>query len=139
MDICLWPPIVYLCISSFMRQIIFVNLVMNYTWQQNLKFNIYSPTKSSTSQKVPCSSSFCEQKSLCSVATSGCPYMVQYASENTTSAGFLVEDILYFKTEETIPKVVKAPIVFGYVYFLITNIQLQGLLELRFGNLVHLM
>ena len=126
-------------LSSFMREVIFVNLGMNYAWQQNLEFNIYSPTQSSTSQNVPCNSSFCELKSLCSAATSGCPYVVQYGSDNTSSAGVLVEDILYFKTEETIPKVVKAPIVFGYVYFLITHIPCQGSLELRFGNLVHLM
>ncbi|XP_008806141.1 aspartyl protease family protein 1 [Phoenix dactylifera] len=79
----------------------------------NIEFDIYSPTKSSTSQKVPCNSSFCELKSSCSAATSSCPYAVQYVSDNTSSVGVLVEDILYFKTAETIPKVVKAPIVFG--------------------------
>ncbi|XP_010935168.1 aspartyl protease family protein 1 [Elaeis guineensis] len=84
-----------------------------YGLRTNFEFNIYSPTKSSTSRKVPCNSSFCELKSSCSAATGSCPYVVQYVSYNTSSTGVLVEDILYFKTEETIPKVVKAPIVFG--------------------------
>lgn len=83
------------------------------TLQQGIKFDIYNPSKSSTSQKVPCNSSFCEPKSSCSAATSSCPYAANYASNNTSSSGVLVEDILYFKTEETIPKVIKAPIVFG--------------------------
>ncbi|EHA8592547.1 Aspartyl protease family protein 1 [Cocos nucifera] len=79
----------------------------------NIKFDIYSPSQSSTSKKVPCNSSFCELKSSCSAANSSCPYVVKYVSDNTSSSGVLVEDILYFKTEETIPKVVKAPIVLG--------------------------
>ena len=77
---------------------------------------------SSTSQTVPCNSSFCEHQGKCSVGSSQCPYNVEYVSENTSSSGFLVEDLLYLTTEGTTPKVVKAPIMFGYVAFTLTGI-----------------
>jgi len=77
---------------------------------------------SSTSQTVPCDSSVCELQGKCSGGSSQCPYNVEYVSEDTSSSGFLVEDLLYLTTEDTTPKVVKAPIVFGYVAFNLTGI-----------------
>ncbi|OEL35721.1 Aspartyl protease family protein 1 [Dichanthelium oligosanthes] len=79
----------------------------------NLKFDVYSPQKSSTSRKVPCSSNLCDQQSACQSASSSCPYIIQYLSDNTSSSGVLVEDLLYLITEYGQPKIVTAPITFG--------------------------
>jgi hypothetical protein len=82
---------------------------------QNLKFEMYSPQKSSTSRKVPCSSNLCDQQSACRSESSSCPYSIEYLSDNTSSSGVLVEDLLYLMTEYGQPKIVTAPITFGYV------------------------
>ncbi|KAL6601659.1 hypothetical protein ACP70R_044879 [Stipagrostis hirtigluma subsp. patula] len=79
----------------------------------NLKFDVYSPQKSSTSRKVPCSSDLCDLQNACRSASNSCPYSVQYLSDNTSSSGVLVEDVLYLITESAQPKIVTAPITFG--------------------------
>ncbi|OAY77796.1 Aspartic proteinase-like protein 1 [Ananas comosus] len=79
----------------------------------NFEFNIYSPSQSSTSKKVPCSSSFCDLRSTCTGANSSCPYVVEYMTENTSTSGVLVEDVLYFTQEDARSKIVEAPVVFG--------------------------
>ena len=84
---------------------------------QNLKFDVYSPQKSSTSRKVPCSSNLCDGQSACQSASNSCPYNIEYLSDNTSSSGVLVEDLLYLITEYGQPKVVTAPITFGYVLY----------------------
>lgn len=75
-------------------------------------FNIYSPNKSSTSTKVSCDSSYCEQEH-CSLANDTCSYMVAYVSGGTVSAGILVEDTLHLITNDNKEKAVDARIVFG--------------------------
>ncbi|XP_072968328.1 aspartyl protease family protein 1-like [Typha angustifolia] len=80
---------------------------------RNVTFNIYSPSNSTTSKLVPCSSSLCELQSSCSGASSSCPFEVQYLSVNTSSSGILVEDVLYLTTETASPDVVPASVVFG--------------------------
>ncbi|CAM0952761.1 unnamed protein product [Alopecurus aequalis] len=77
----------------------------------NLKFDVYSPAKSTTSRKVPCSSSLCDTE--CTAATSSCPYSIEYLSDNTSSTGVLVEDVLYLTTESGQSKITQAPITFG--------------------------
>ncbi|CAD6223985.1 unnamed protein product [Miscanthus lutarioriparius] len=79
----------------------------------DLKFDTYSPQKSSTSRKVPCSSNLCDLQSACRSASSNCPYSIEYLSDNTSSTGVLVEDVLYLITEYGQPKIVTAPITFG--------------------------
>ncbi|KAL6846679.1 hypothetical protein ACP4OV_024127 [Aristida adscensionis] len=79
----------------------------------NLKFDVYSPQKSSTSRKVPCSSNLCDLQTSCRSASNSCPYNIQYLSDNTSSSGVLVEDVLYLITESSQPKIVTAPITFG--------------------------
>ncbi|XP_074583746.1 aspartyl protease family protein 1-like [Curcuma longa] len=81
----------------------------------NIRFDIYSPNSSSTSQAVSCSNSLCDRsQSSCSGANSSCPYSVQYVSTNTSSSGVLVEDVLYLRTENTaVPQIVPARVVFG--------------------------
>ncbi|KAG6522759.1 hypothetical protein ZIOFF_019911 [Zingiber officinale] len=81
----------------------------------DIRFDIYSPSSSSTSQTVSCSNSLCDRsQSSCSGANSTCPYSVRYVSSNTSSSGVLVEDVLYFTTENTaVPQIVQAQVVFG--------------------------
>ncbi|VAI20595.1 hypothetical protein VPH35_084742 [Triticum aestivum] len=79
----------------------------------NLKFDVYSPRKSSTSRKVPCSSDLCDLQTQCSAATNSCPYKIEYLSDNTSSNGVLVEDVLYLATESGKSKITQAPITFG--------------------------
>ncbi|KAM0884363.1 hypothetical protein ACQ4PT_031039 [Festuca glaucescens] len=79
----------------------------------DLKFDVYSPGKSSTSRKVPCSSSLCDLQTECGAASSSCPYSIEYLSDNTSSKGVLVEDVLYLTTESGQSKITQAPITFG--------------------------
>lgn len=67
---------------------------------QKIAFNIYDNKESSTSKNVACNSSLCEQKTQCSSSSGGtCPYQVEYLSENTSTTGFLVEDVLHLITD----------------------------------------
>ncbi|CAM0907896.1 unnamed protein product [Alopecurus aequalis] len=74
--------------------------------------SLYIPSLSSTSQGVPCNSDFCGLRKECST-TSSCPYKMVYVSADTSSSGFLVEDVLYLSTEDTHPQILKEKIVFG--------------------------
>ncbi|CAD5190205.1 unnamed protein product [Musa acuminata subsp. malaccensis] len=85
--------------------------------QQNFEFDIYSTSNSSTSQKITCNNSLCDNQNACTAETSSCPYIVQYLSANTSTSGVLVEDVPYLMTEDETPRIVEAPIVFGYVAF----------------------
>ncbi|KAG0497054.1 hypothetical protein HPP92_001745 [Vanilla planifolia] len=82
---------------------------------QGISLNIYYPSLSNTSKKVTCNSTFCSfrKKSECPGEDGICQYMVEYVSAETSSSGFLVNDILYLTTEDSHPQMVKAPIVFG--------------------------
>ncbi|XP_068639959.1 aspartyl protease family protein 1-like [Aristolochia californica] len=81
-------------------------------YQYNLKFSIYSPNSSTTSSRVSCNNSLCEEKSKC-VDSQGCPYKVAYVSADTSSSGFLVEDVMYLMSEDGKHDIVAAPITFG--------------------------
>ncbi|KAF5188553.1 Aspartyl protease family protein [Thalictrum thalictroides] len=70
-----------------------------------LNLNIYSPKASSTSKSIPCNTS--------SGAHSACPYQVEYLSNNTSSSGVLVKDVLHLITEQNPSEVVDAPITLG--------------------------
>ncbi|KAI8020039.1 Aspartyl protease family protein 1 [Camellia lanceoleosa] len=75
---------------------------------QVIDFNIYSPSNSTSSAKVSCNSTFCGQ---CSLNT--CPYYSEYLSNNTSSFGLLVEDVLHLTTDDSQLKAVDAQITFG--------------------------
>ncbi|KAJ8531419.1 hypothetical protein K7X08_026853 [Anisodus acutangulus] len=66
-----------------------------------IDLNIYSPNTSSISKIVPCN------------GTLACGYGVASLSNNTSSSGVLVEDILHLQTGSTQQKVVEAPITLG--------------------------
>ncbi|XP_010266039.1 PREDICTED: aspartyl protease family protein 1-like [Nelumbo nucifera] len=78
-----------------------------------LKFNIYSPNTSTTSKSISCNSGLCENARGCSGTPNSCPYEVVYLSNGTSSAGYLVEDVLHLTTDNTHPEVVDARITFG--------------------------
>ncbi|KAL7223775.1 hypothetical protein ACSBR1_025264 [Camellia fascicularis] len=77
---------------------------------QVIDFNIYSPSNSTASMKVSCNSTFCGQ---CSSTRNTCAYQVEYLSNNTSSSGLLVEDVLHLTTDDSQLKVVDAQITFG--------------------------
>jgi hypothetical protein len=80
--------------------------------KQVINLNIYSPNSSSTSGKIPCNSTLCGQ-SHCSSANSNCDYKVVYLSNNTSSSGILVEDLLHLISDDDPSKAVEAKIAFG--------------------------
>lgn len=87
--------------------------------QQDFQVSLYSPNASVTSHAVPCNSNFCEQqKTGCSGVTSSCPYKVVYVSNDTSSSGIFVEDVMFFRTEDTQSEIVEARIIFGYALLL---------------------
>ncbi|KAI3784556.1 hypothetical protein L1987_43657 [Smallanthus sonchifolius] len=86
---------------------------LHYANVSRLDFNIYSPNTSTTSQRVPCSSSDCRLRKQCSARPDICPYEVNYLSSNTSSTGILIEDNLHLITEEQSEKTVDAKIKFG--------------------------
>jgi len=80
-----------------------------------INLQTYSPSASQTSKSVACSNTLCQLQNQCSKSSDQCPYSVTYLSANTSTAGTLVEDILYLtpgdgSQNET---VLKAPITFG--------------------------
>ncbi|OVA05842.1 Peptidase A1 [Macleaya cordata] len=78
-----------------------------------IDLNIYSPNSSSTSKKVPCNSNLCELQRACSATSGQCPFEVLYLSNNTSSSGILVEDVLHLTTDDYQPKEIDARITFG--------------------------
>ncbi|KAK7360256.1 hypothetical protein VNO77_02239 [Canavalia gladiata] len=78
-----------------------------------IQFNIYDLDNSSTSKKVSCNnSSFCKQKQ-CPSSGSSCRYEVDYLSNDTSSSGFLVEDVLHLITDDDQTKDADTHITFG--------------------------
>ncbi|XXG59832.1 hypothetical protein AAC387_Pa04g1847 [Persea americana] len=84
----------------------------NYGFTQNFDFSIYSPNTSSTSKNVPCTHDLCAAQNECSGGANICPYTVDYVSNNTSSSGVLVEDVMYLTTEDGQHEV-DARIIFG--------------------------
>ncbi|CAN1191105.1 Aspartic proteinase-like protein 1 [Linum perenne] len=75
----------------------------------------YSPSQSSSSKLLSCSDPLCELGSKCKSPSQQCPYSVQYYSENTSSSGLLVQDVLYFASDDvgTSNVSLKAPVLVG--------------------------
>ncbi|KAL6911498.1 hypothetical protein ACP4OV_000303 [Aristida adscensionis] len=85
-------------------------------WSRNLQMDrdlgIYKPAESTTSRHLPCSHELCTLGSGCANPKQPCPYNIEYFSENTTSSGLLVEDILHLDSREShVP--VNASVVIG--------------------------
>lgn len=80
---------------------------------EEIDFEIYSLNTSSTGSKVPCSSSLCGHHSRCAASPETCPYRVMYLSANTSSSGYLVEDVLHLTADDNPSEPVNAKIPFG--------------------------
>ncbi|XP_030498834.2 aspartic proteinase-like protein 1 isoform X1 [Cannabis sativa] len=57
--------------------------------------NEYTPSGSNTSKHLSCSHQLCELGPNCKNPKQPCPYVVNYGTENTSTSGLLVEDILH--------------------------------------------
>ncbi|XP_010546403.1 PREDICTED: aspartic proteinase-like protein 1 [Tarenaya hassleriana] len=60
--------------------------------------NEYDPSSSSTSKFLSCEHRLCDSAPNCQNPVEQCPYTVNYATENTSSSGLLVEDILHLRS-----------------------------------------
>ncbi|VVB05337.1 unnamed protein product [Arabis nemorensis] len=67
---------------------------------ERIKLNIYDPTISTSSSKVPCNSTLCALRNRCVSPLSDCPYRIRYLSPGSRSTGVLVEDMIHMSTEE---------------------------------------
>nr|KYP75831.1 Aspartic proteinase-like protein 1 [Cajanus cajan] len=76
--------------------------------------NEYSPSRSLSSKRLSCSHRLCDMGSDCKSSQQQCPYTVSYLSENTSSSGLLVEDILHLQSGGSLSNSsVQAPVVLG--------------------------
>ncbi|XP_059293013.1 aspartyl protease family protein 1-like [Lycium ferocissimum] len=80
---------------------------------KRINLNIYSPNTSSTSEVVPCNGTLCGQGNRCLASKNACAYGFAYLSNNTSSTGVLVEDILHLETNNAQQKSIEAPIALG--------------------------
>ncbi|XP_024952705.2 aspartic proteinase-like protein 1 isoform X3 [Citrus sinensis] len=55
----------------------------------------YDPSSSSSSKNVSCSHPLCKSRSSCKSLKDPCPYIADYSTEDTSSSGYLVDDILH--------------------------------------------
>ncbi|KAB1201791.1 Aspartic proteinase-like protein 1 [Morella rubra] len=77
-----------------------------------LNFNIYSPESSSTSQILPCTSTLCASQE-CFSTSNDCFYQIEYVSANTSTTGFMVQEVLHLVTDDGQSKAVDAQIMLG--------------------------
>ncbi|GFP80669.1 aspartic proteinase-like protein 1 [Phtheirospermum japonicum] len=86
---------------------------INSTSRERLDLNIYSPNKSSTSDRVPCNSNKCGPRRGCATRRNACAYQEVYLSSNTSTTGILVDDVLHLGTDSDPQDIVEAPITLG--------------------------
>ncbi|KAG6657505.1 hypothetical protein I3843_04G088000 [Carya illinoinensis] len=77
--------------------------------------NEYNPSSSSTSKHLYCSHRLCESGPNCKSPKQPCPYTRDYYTENTSSSGLLVEDVLHLASggANVSKNFVQAPVIIG--------------------------
>ncbi|KAH9718525.1 Aspartic proteinase-like protein 1 [Citrus sinensis] len=77
--------------------------------------NEYSPSASSTSKHLSCSHRLCDLGTSCQNPKQPCPYTMDYYTENTSSSGLLVEDILHLISggDNALKNSVQASVIIG--------------------------
>ncbi|XP_050206552.1 aspartic proteinase-like protein 1 [Mercurialis annua] len=77
--------------------------------------NEYSPSHSSSSKHLSCSHEMCELGPNCKSPKQPCPYTINYYTENTSTSGLLVEDILHLASngDDPLNHSVQAPVIIG--------------------------
>ncbi|KAF7839986.1 aspartic proteinase-like protein 1 isoform X2 [Senna tora] len=95
--------------------LIWCSLIYGACIMQDRDLNEYSPSRSTSSENLSCSHKFCEMGSDCGSSTQQCPYTINYVSENTSSSGLLVEDILHLASggDDESNSSVQAPVIIG--------------------------
>ncbi|CAM8881795.1 hypothetical protein QQ045_020258 [Rhodiola kirilowii] len=73
-------------------------LASGYYGVLDRNLNQYMPSSSSTSRALTCDHELCDSKSSCGSSKQTCPYTVNYISENTSTSGVLIEDILHLSS-----------------------------------------
>lgn len=81
---------------------------------QDKDLGLYNPAESRTSRYLSCSHELCSLRSSCGNLKQHCPYNIKYYSENTSSSGLLVEDILHLASTEDRASV-QASVIIGWV------------------------
>ncbi|XP_068641696.1 aspartic proteinase-like protein 1 [Aristolochia californica] len=100
---------------------------------------VYSPSKSSTSKHLPCNHHLCELGPNCKSSKLPCPYRVDYVSQNTSTSGVLVEDLLHLASSsvQSSAPTVKTSIIIGcgrkQTGGYVSGIAPDGLLGMGFG------
>ncbi|KAL3527794.1 hypothetical protein ACH5RR_012450 [Cinchona calisaya] len=101
----------------------------------------YNPSSSNSSRVVPCSHRLCELGSNCKSPKEPCPYTVNYDTEDTSTSGLLVEDILHLVSGSSAAskKFVRAPIMMGcgskQSGGYLSGVAPDGLMGLGLGNI----
>lgn len=84
---------------------------------QDRNLGVYSPSQSSTSKHISCGHELCDHQSSCESSKLPCPYVVNYYSDNTSTSGYLVEDIVHLASSGTTASFVDTPVTMGYASF----------------------
>ncbi|MQM14818.1 hypothetical protein Taro_047753 [Colocasia esculenta] len=84
----------------FQRLIGRCSLVFGASIMQGKDLSMYSPAASSTSKHLSCNHELCASEPSCKSPKQPCPYHVGYYTENTSSSGLLVEDVLYLASND---------------------------------------
>ncbi|XP_042025897.1 aspartic proteinase-like protein 1 isoform X2 [Salvia splendens] len=90
-------------------------LVFRAFIMQDRDLSEYNPSGSSTSKIISCSHQLCALGPDCPNPKQQCPYTINYYSDDTSTSGFLVEDVLHLLpgNSDVSNKSVKAPVVIG--------------------------
>ncbi|XP_068637028.1 aspartic proteinase-like protein 1 [Aristolochia californica] len=102
---------------------------------------VYSPSKSSTSKQLSCSHQLCELGPNCKSSKQPCPYRIDYATQNTSTSGLLVEDVLHLASSsvQSSASIVKTPVIIGcgqkQTGGYLSGSAPDGLLGLGFGDI----
>ncbi|KAL6576040.1 hypothetical protein OROHE_000511 [Orobanche hederae] len=91
------------------------SLVFGASIVQDKDLNEYNPSSSNTSKTLSCSHQLCDLGPKCPNPKQQCPYTVSYSSEDTSTSGYLVEDVLHLISghSDGSHKSVRAPVVIG--------------------------
>ncbi|KAL6552184.1 hypothetical protein OROGR_008338 [Orobanche gracilis] len=91
------------------------SLVFGASIVQDKDLNEYNPSSSSTSKTISCSHELCDLGPKCPNPKQQCPYTVNYSSEDTSTSGYLVEDVLHLISghSDGSHKSVGAPVIIG--------------------------
>ncbi|KAK1366145.1 Aspartic peptidase [Heracleum sosnowskyi] len=77
--------------------------------------NMYDPSNSSTGKILPCTHKLCDQGPSCGDPKLPCPYNISYLTENVSSSGLLVEDVIHLISRKTDASIsyVRSPVIIG--------------------------